>query len=148
MKKQFFEKWKEAVSAVTPVVLIVLALCITVIPTDLNFILLFLLGAVLLRIGMIFFTLGADISMIRIGQAVGSHITKSRKIPFIATVCFVLGVIITIAEPDLRVLANSVPIVDTGVMIIAVAVGVGIFLVISFFRVYLQIKLSYILIVM
>ena len=148
VKKQFLEKLKEAVFAVAPVVLIVLALCVTVVPAEPRFILLFLLGAVLLILGMIFFTLGADISMIRIGQAIGSHITKSRKIPFIAVVCFVLGMIITIAEPDLRVLANSVPVVETGVMIMAVAIGVGVFLVISFFRVYLQVKLSYILIFM
>lgn len=148
MKKQFVEKLKEAISAVAPVVVIVLALCLTIVPTSLDFIALFLVGAVLLIFGMIFFTLGADISMMRIGQAIGSHVTKSRNVPFIALVCFVLGVIITIAEPDLRVLAESVPIVETSVMIIAVAVGVGLFLVISFFRVFLQIKLSYILFVM
>ncbi len=86
--------------------------------------------------------------MMKIGQAIGSHITKSRSILLVTVVCFVLGVIVTIAEPDLRVLAESVPIVDTFVMIIAVAIGVGIFLAISFFRVYLQIKLSYILVAM
>ena len=142
------EKLKEAVSAVMPVVLIVLVLCLTVVPTTAEFIALFLVGAVLLVFGMIFFTLGADISMMRIGQAIGSHVTKSRNVPFIALVCFVLGVIVTIAEPDLRVLAESVPIVETSVMIIAVAVGVGLFLVVSFFRVFLQVKFSYILFVM
>lgn len=148
MKKQFIEKLKEAVSAVAPVVIIVLVLCLTVVPTTADFIVLFLVGAVLLVFGMIFFTLGADISMMRIGQSIGSHVTKSRSIPFIAAICFILGVIITIAEPDLRVLAESVPIVETSVMIIAVAVGVGLFLVVSFFRVFLQVKLSYILFAM
>ena len=125
MKKQFTEKLREAVFAVAPVVGIVLVLCLTVVPTSAQFITAFLLGAGLLILGMIFFTLGADISMMRIGQTIGSHLTKSRNIPMIALVCFVLGVIITIAEPDLRVLAESVPIVETGVMIIAVAVGVA-----------------------
>ncbi|MBO7150310.1 MAG: DUF1538 domain-containing protein, partial [Clostridia bacterium] len=69
-------------------------------------------------------------------------------VPLIALVCLVLGVIITVAEPDLRVLAESVPIVETNVMIWAVAIGVGIFLVVSFFRVYLQVKLSFILLAM
>ena len=148
LKKQFVEKLKEAVLAVAPVVIIVLVLCLTVVRTTVPFIAAFLLGAALLIVGMIFFTLGADISMMRIGQTIGSHLTKSRNIPLIAIVCFVLGVIITIAEPDLRGLAESVPIVETGVMIVAVAVGVGLFLVISFFRVLLQIRLSYILLAM
>ena len=148
LKKQFMEKLKEAASAVMPVVVIVLALCLTVVQTTVEFIALFLIGSVLLVLGMIFFALGADISMMRIGQAIGSHITKSRNISFIAVICFVLGVIITIAEPDLRVLAESVPIVETNVMIIAVALGVGLFLVVSFFRVFLQVRLSYILVAM
>ncbi len=144
MLKQLLEKLKEACFAVFPVTVIVLALCFTLIEAGTDFIILFLIGAVLLILGMTLFTLGADVSMMRIGQAIGSHITKSRKVIFIALICFVLGVIVTIAEPDLRVLAESVPIVDTSVMIISVAVGVGIFLAVSFFRVYLQVKLSYI----
>jgi len=148
MVKQLFEKLKEALFAVLPVTVIVLVLCFTLIDVKTEFIVSFLIGAVLLVLGMTLFTLGADVSMMRIGQTIGSYITKSRKILFIAVICFLLGVIVTIAEPDLRVLAESVPIVETNVMIISVAVGVGIFLVISFFRVYLQVKLSYILLAM
>lgn len=147
MVKHLFEKFKESLFAIIPVTVIVLILCFTIVGADKNFVISFLIGTLLLIFGMTFFTMGADISMMRIGQSIGSHITKSRKVWLIATVCMILGVIVTIAEPDLRVLAESVPIVDTTVMIIAVAVGVGIFLVISFFRVYLQVKLSYILLV-
>lgn len=131
-----------------PVALIVLTLCLTLVKTTPWFILLFLIGTLLLVLGMIFFTLGADVSMMRIGNSIGSHITKSRNVGLVTLICFILGVVVTIAEPDLRVLAESVPIVDTTVMIMAVALGVGIFLVVSFFRVYLQVKLSYILILM
>jgi len=148
MIKQLSEKLKEAVFAVLPVTVIVLLLCFLVLDVSVNFIVLFLIGALLLIIGMTLFTLGADVSMMRIGQAIGSHITKSRKIGFIALICLVLGIVVTIAEPDLRVLADSVPIVDSTVLILAVSVGVGIFLVISFFRVFLQVKLSYILLAM
>lgn len=148
MLKHLFSKFKEAVFAVFPVAVIVLILCLTVADVSFEFVFSFLVATLLLIVGMTFFTLGADISMMKIGQAIGSHITKSRSILLVTVVCFVLGVIVTIAEPDLRVLAESVPIVETFVMIIAVAVGVGIFLAISFFRVYLQIKLSYILIAM
>ncbi len=145
MKKQLLDKFKEALFSVLPVAIIVFILSFTLVDADLEFIVLFLIGTLLLVFGMTFFTLGADISMMRIGQAIGSHITKSRNLLFVILICFILGVIVTIAEPDLRVLAESVPIVDTTVMILAVAVGVGLFLVISFLRVYLQIKLSYIL---
>lgn len=148
MLKQLSEKLKEALFAVLPVTVIVLLLCIFVLDVSPIFIELFLVGALLLVLGMTLFTLGADISMMRIGQAIGSHITKSRKIGFIALICLVLGIIVTIAEPDLRVLAESVPIVDTTVLILAVSLGVGVFLVISFFRVFLQIRLSYILLAM
>lgn len=148
MIKNLSAKFKEAAFAVCPVAAIVLLLCLTVARVSFEFILSFLIATLFLIVGMTFFTLGADVSMMKIGQAIGSHVTKSRSIILVTVVCFVLGVIVTIAEPDLRVLAESVPIVETYVMIIAVAVGVGIFLAISFFRVYLQIKLSYILIVM
>ncbi len=148
MLKQLFDKLKEAVFAVLPVTVIVLLLCLFVLDVRVEFVVLFLIGALLLVFGMTLFTLGADVSMMRIGQSIGSHITKSRKVGFIAIICLVLGIIVTIAEPDLRVLADSVPIVDSTVFILAVAIGVGIFLVISFFRVFLQIKLSYILLAM
>ena len=148
MKNQLLQKLKEAVPSVMPVTIIVLILCFTIVDASPQFIVLFLIGAVLLMAGMIFFTLGADVSMMKIGETIGSRITKSRKVLFIAIVCFTLGVIITVAEPDLRVLADTVPIVENAVLIWSVAIGVGIFLVVSFFRVYLQIKLSYILIVM
>lgn len=148
LKDELLIKFKEAFSAVIPITAIVIALCFTLVDIPINSMILFLIGTVLLIAGMIFFTLGADISMMSIGQSIGSHLTKSRNTWFIALICFILGVVITVAEPDLRVLADTAPIVDTMVLIVAVAVGVGIFLVVSFFRVYLQVKLAYILIAM
>ena len=148
LKKEILTKFKESLAAVLPVAAIVLALCFTVVDIPINSIILFLIGTVILIAGMMFFTLGADISMMAIGESIGSHLTKSRNVWFIALICFILGVIVTIAEPDLRVLADTAPIVDTTVLIVAISVGVGVFLVVSFFRVYLQVKLAYILIIM
>ena len=148
LKNELLIKFKESFSAVMPITAIVIALCLTLVDISTNSLILFLIGTVLLMIGMILFTLGADISMMSIGQSIGSHLTKSRNTWFIAFICFILGVVITVAEPDLRVLADTAPIVDTMVLIISVAVGVGVFLVVSFFRVYLQVKLAYILIIM
>lgn len=148
LKDELFIKFKESFFAVIPITAIVIILCLTLVDISMNSMILFLIGTVLLMAGMILFTLGADISMMAIGQSIGSHLTKSRNTWFIALICFILGVVITVAEPDLRVLADTAPIVDTMVLIVAIAVGVGIFLVVSFFRVYLQVKLAYILIIM
>ncbi len=149
MVKHLLSKFKEAVFAVFPVALIVLLLSLTIAKASLYSVISFLIATLLLVLGMTFFTLGADVSMMKIGQSIGSHITKSRSVLLVTVVCFVLGVIVTIAEPDLRVLADSLDkVVDPWIMIISVAVGVGIFLVVSFFRVYLQVKLYYILLVM
>ena len=106
----------------------------------------FVIGAVFLILGMGLFTLGTDLGMTPIGHHVGSAITKSKSIFLIVLVCFLVGTIITVSEPDLQVLAEQVPNVPNMVLILAVAVGVGIFLVISLLRILLKIKLAYLLI--
>ncbi len=146
MKKQLKVKLWEAIYSVLPVTIIVLLLSFTITPMSFYSIVLFLIGALLLIIGMTFFTLGADISMMIIGEKMGSYLTRSRKLFMIIITTFIIGAFITIAEPDLKVLASQTPAVPDAVLIIAVAIGVGIFLVISFLRIFFQIKLSYILI--
>jgi hypothetical protein len=110
-------------------------------------ILLFIGGAALLVIGMGFFTLGADMAMMPMGEGIGIQLTKSSS-PFIALfISFVMGVIITIAEPDLQVLARQVPAVPDTTLILTVAGGVGIFLVMAVLRTLLKIRLSILLII-
>jgi len=124
----------------------VLLLCFTVAPIPNNMLVSFLMGAVLLIVGMAFFTLGADTAMTPIGTKVGSCITKSRKVWMIVFVSFLLGVIITISEPDLQVLANQVPNIPNAALIGTVALGVGIFLVIAMLRILFGISLNILLI--
>ena len=95
---------------------------------------------------MAFFTLGADTAMTPIGTKVGSCITKSKKVWLIVFVSFLLGIIITISEPDLQVLANQVPNIPNAVLIGAVALGVGVFLVIAMLRILFGISLNILLI--
>lgn len=83
---------------------------------------------------MMFFTLGAEMSMTPMGERVGSAMTKSRSLPKMIVIGFILGFIITISEPDLQVLANQVPSVPNLVLILSVAAGVGAFLVIALLR--------------
>lgn len=141
------EKVKEALASVLPITVIVLLLCFTVAPVPTEVLLSFLVGAVMLIVGMGLFTLGADMAMTPIGERVGAHMTKSRKLWLIVSVSFLLGVIITVSEPDLTVLATQVPSIPNAVLIGAVALGVGIFLVIALLRILFRVPLNILLIV-
>ncbi len=140
------EKVYESVASVLPITAIVLLLSITIAPLTSGALILFLFGALLLVFGMGFFTLGAEMSMIPMGEGVGVELSKSRKVWISVGVCLVLGVLITIAEPDLQVLAQQVPSIPNLTLILTVAVGVGLFLAIAQLRMLLKIPLSYLLI--
>ncbi len=101
---------------------------------------LFLVGAFMLIIGMAFFQLGAEMAMTPLGEGVGSHIMKTKRLSILIIVCFVMGVIITIAEPDLQVLANQVPSIPNETLIWTVALGVGVFLVIAVLRIIFKLS--------
>ena len=146
MKKGLQEKLREALSSVLPILLIVLVLCFFFIPVSSGILLTFLAGGAMLIIGMMFFTLGAELAISPIGEMVGSHMTRSKKLWVIILLSLLLGFIITISEPDLQVLAHLVPSIPNAVLIIAVAIGVAIFLVIALLRMLFQIPLPPLLI--
>ena len=148
LKEKLLEKLEETLKAVLPVLAIVLVLCFTVAPIEPGIMLAFLLGAVLLIIGMMFFTLGADMAMTPIGENVGTGMTKTRKLWLMVALTFILGFIVTMAEPDLQVLAEQVPSVPNIVLVLSVAAGVGIFLVSALLRMLYRVSLSYMLIVL
>ncbi len=140
-------KIKEAFGSVMPITAIVLLLCFSIAPIDSGMMLPFILGALLVVVGMGLFTLGADVAMTPIGEYVGATVMNSKKLWIIIPVCFLVGVLITVAEPDLQVLANQLSeTIPKWTLIIAVGVGVGVFLVIAFLRTILKVKLSYLLI--
>ena len=141
-------KLTESLAAVVPVIAIVLLLSLTIAPISSGIILSFLTGAVFVLIGMMFFTLGAEMSMTPMGEKVGATMTRTKKVWFIILLSFVLGVIITISEPDLQVLAELVPSLDNSVIIFSVAVGVGLFLVLAIVRMLLGIALPPLLVVL
>ena len=134
LREKLKEKLVEALQAVLPIVAIVLVLSFSIAPLSPSVLLCFLLGAVMIIFGMMFFTLGAEMSMTPMGERVGSAMTKSRSLPKMIVIGFILGFIITISEPDLQVLANQVPSVPNLVLILSVAAGVGAFLVIALLR--------------
>ncbi len=132
----------EAVVAVAPIILIVLMLCFTITPLTPSILLSFLIGAVMVIFGMMFFTLGAEMSMTLMGEKVGAKMTQSKNVLLIVCLSFLLGVMITISEPDLQVLAALVPSIPNMTIILAVAIGVGIFLTLSMIRILYSISLS------
>lgn len=117
-----------------PIIGIVLLLCFTIAPISPSVLLCFLMGAVLILVGMMFFTLGAEMSMTPMGERIGTCLTRSRNLPVIVALAFLLGFIVTISEPDLQVLAGQVPAVPNMTLILSVACGVGAFLVIALLR--------------
>ena len=149
MKKTWLklrEKLTESLNAVLPIIGIVLVLCFSIAPISPSILLCFLMGAVLLIIGMMFFTRGAEMSMSPMGERVGSSMTQSKRLGVIVLLSFLLGFIITISEPDLQVLAEQVPSVPNMILILAVACGVGAFLVIALLRMLFSVALPNLLI--
>lgn len=147
IKEALSAKIKEALGSVLPVTAVVFLLIISIVPVSGELFFMFLVGTVMLIVGIGMFTLGADTSMMIIGEEIGSGLTRSRKIGLILPVCFIIGVLVTVAEPDLKVLAEKTPIVDSRILIWAVGIGVGIFLVLAFLRIFLQMKISVIFII-
>ena len=145
MNHKLKEKVAESFSSVLPITVIVLAVGIIFVPMSVGTVIMFLGGAALLIVGMGLFTLGADMSMIPMGEGIGEELAKSGKIWLITLLSFILGFVITIDEPDLWVLAQQVTAVDTTILIATIALGVGIFLAIAMFRVLFKVRLAYML---
>ena len=144
---KFAEKLEEALKAVLPIIGLVLLLSFTIAPIPPSILLLFLFGAVLLVIGMMFFTLGAELAMTPMGEKVGTKMANSMKLQVVLFLCFLLGCLITISEPDLQVLAEQVPSIPNYILILAVAFGVGFFLVVAMMRMLFSRSLPSLLII-
>lgn len=148
MNPKLKEKTMESLSAVLPITGIVLLISVFLVPMELGSIVMFLVGAVMLIVGMGFFQLGAEMAMTPIGEGIGVQISKTKKIWMVLFIGFIMGAIITISEPDLQVLAEQVPSVPNEVLILTVAIGVGIFLALAVIRIKFQIDLSKLLIIL
>ena len=144
MRKILFSKLKESLISVLPVTLIVLIISFTpLVDLSVQEMLAFVISAVFLIFGISLFNLGADLAMTPMGGYVGSGLTKSKKLKVLLSVCFIMGVLITVAEPDLSVLADQVSaVMNNYVLIITVGVGVGLFLVIAVVKIVFHKNLS------
>jgi hypothetical protein len=143
------EKLKETGISVAPVMLIVLALSLAIAPIPGVLLAKFLLGGVLIIVGLGVFLLGTDIGILPVGQDVGSALVHRRSLPLMLAVGFLVGFIITVAEPDVQVLANQVAKVDASIpknlLIVMIGLGVGFFVSVSFGRIILGISYRWLL---
>jgi hypothetical protein len=140
------EKMIESTKSVLPISAIVLLLCLSVSPIEMSVFTSFIFGSVMLTVGIGLFTLGAETSMTPMGEYVGAQMTRSRKIWLVILLSFLVGVMITMSEPDLQVLATYVPSIEPSfLLILSVSLGVGAFLVVAMLRILFGVKLKYLL---
>ena len=145
LKNKLLDKLSEALAAVLPIVVLVLFLSMTVASIPSGVMLSFLLGASMLIAGMMFFSVGAEVAMEPMGEQIGAHVTRTKNLKLILILGFALGVLITVSEPDLQVLAGQVQTIPNPVLILSVAIGVGGFLVIALLRILYGISLRLLL---
>ena len=137
MWKALFYKLKEALTSVLPVGIIVLILSLTpLVSLTGREMTVFGISAFLLIVGIGFFNLGADLAMTPMGKFIGEGLTKSKKASILLIISFLMGLLITVAEPDLSVLAGQVKSIMNGsLLIVTVGAGVGLFLLIAVLKI-------------
>ena len=147
----FVAKLKETLISVLPIMAIVLILNFTIAPLGTANLLRFLLGGLLLIVGLSLFLAGTEIGMVPVGEKLGSVLTQKRNIWFMILIGFVIGFAVTLAEPDVSVLAGQVhdlnPGIPEGLLTVMIALGVGLFVDIGLIRTVLGLKLKWVLIV-
>ena len=145
MFKSILKKFKEAAMGVIPITIILLIVNFAVSPMSTGNLISFLVGALLLVLGLALYNFGCGSSIEFIGGQTGSHVSKTSKLWLILALCGIIGFVVTVAEPDLSVLAEQVSGIDNFVLIAAIALGVGVFMLIAVLRLVLKIELKWIL---
>ncbi|HHY26361.1 MAG TPA: DUF1538 domain-containing protein [Desulfitobacterium dehalogenans] len=140
------EKLKEVLISVGPIVILVLALNFTIVPMEPLLIFRFLLGALFIVLGLSIFLFGVDIGISKIGTLMGGALTKSNRLWIIVVAGLLLGFFISIAEPDLHILAGQVGMVTSGVIsklsiVVVVSIGIAVMLTSGLVRIIYNIPL-------
>ena len=145
--KQLKATYMECLGSVLPIEVLVVLLSITVSPLSSGVLVLFVFGSILLLFGMCFFSVGATLSMQPLGEGIGIRLSRSKKKLLPLLCCFFLGLAVTVAEPDLQVLANQIPSVSNLTLIVVVGIGVGLFLLLAMLRIRRKISLNLLLLI-
>ena len=139
-------KFKEVISSVIPITIIVLILNYTLTPLETPILIRFLIGAIFLTIGLTIFLIGVDIGITPIGNNMGGMLAKTNKLWFVVIAGLVLGFFISVAEPDLHILAGQVNSVSSGLIskgsiVVIVSIGIAIMLAVGLGRIVYNIPL-------
>lgn len=141
------EKLKETAVSVLPVMLVVVLLGTTVVPLGWPLLSRFLTGGILLIIGLTIFLLGVDLGIQPMGERCGAALTKKRNLTLLLVVAFVIGFIVTAAEPDIQVFGDQVrgvfPFVNKTAITFVIAGGVGLFIMIGLLRTVLNLSIKW-----
>lgn len=136
--------FKESLVTIIPIVIMVMILTL-IVPMPPSLLISFLFSSGLLILGTALFTFGADISMLAIGEKLGNKLVRSKKIWIILFVFLIIGTVVTIAEPDLRVLADQLTSIPSNTLIIVISLGVGVYMLLSAVRSMFGLDLNMIL---
>ena len=142
-------KFKEVLASVLPIVVIVLGLHFTITPLATNALIAFLIGSVLIIIGLTVFLFGIDLGLEPIGQGIGNTLAHSNSYAILITISLILGFFISFAEPDLHILAKQVDAVTSGkfdniFMVVVVSIGLGIMMTLGMLRILKGVRLKYV----
>lgn len=146
------QKIKETASSVLPIMVIVLILGLTVAPIDSNLLFRFIVGGLLLIIGLTFFLQGVEMGIQPMGEMAGAALTSKKNLILLLTVAFAIGFLVTLAEPDIQVFGDQIHSVFTNVdklyMVVLIAAGVGFFLMAGLLRTILNFPVKILLFVL
>ena len=142
----------EVIFAVLPVAAVVFILQFTLIWLPMEVFLQFLVGLIMVTAGLILFLVGVHLGLLPIGEMIGSALPNTGKASLVVLFGFLMGFVVTVAEPDVRVLATQIDLVSQGeisknLLIFVVALGVAIFVGLAMLRIILNIPITYILII-
>ncbi len=140
----------EVLQAVAPIVVVISLIQFFIIRTPISLFWQFAAGSLMVTVGLFLFLVGVRVSLLPIGEMIGSRLTSHGSLILLLVSAFIFGFIITVAEPDVRVLAHQVDIasggaIDSTILIISVALGVGFFVSLAILRILLGIPIIYLL---
>lgn len=146
------DKFKETLISVCPVVILVVALHFLAAPLETPVLARFLLGSVLVILGLTVFLIGVEIAISPLGNAIGSMLAQRRSLALLLAGGLVLGFVTSVAEPDLAVLADQIQTATGGelssaTILIVVAAGIGVMLALALARIVFQVSLRNLLLV-
>lgn len=141
----------EIITAILPIAVIVVVLQLILFEQPWPMVGQFLVGAVMVTLGLGLFLLGVKVGLLPLGEAIGSELPAFGSMPILLFAILFIGIAVTVAEPDVRVLAHQVDVVSDGeitkrVLVTFVAIGVGVFMAIAALRVVLGVPMGYIIV--